>query len=149
MWCRLRWYYHEYVWLQTGFWTGDWIDHFTTRLGTTSNYSATANLHTLQINTAPVKSFPACCAFTSRSLVMASNSGDSSASALESSLNGGSLLTLGYLIWSSQTPAENWLGQGQSHSYFTTIGFPPISSSWRKAPWDPWPIFFSTDHLWS
>jgi hypothetical protein len=50
-----------------------------TPLGTTSNYSATANLHNLQIVTAPTKNFPPCCFFTSRSLETASNSGDSSA----------------------------------------------------------------------
>jgi hypothetical protein len=44
-----------------GFWlvNGLWI---------TNNYSATANLHNSQITTAPAKSFPACCVFTSRSL---------------------------------------------------------------------------------
>jgi hypothetical protein len=67
------------------------IAHLYTQLGTTGNYSATANLHNLQITTEPAKTFPACCVFTSRSLVTASNSRDSSASALESSLNGGSL----------------------------------------------------------
>jgi streptolysin S family bacteriocin protoxin len=56
------------------------IDHLYTRLGITSNYSATANLHNSQITTAPAKPFSACCVFTSRSLAMASNSGDSSAS---------------------------------------------------------------------
>jgi hypothetical protein len=35
------------------------IDHFNTRLGTTSNYSATANLHNSQITTAPAKIFQA------------------------------------------------------------------------------------------
>jgi hypothetical protein len=55
-------------------------DHVHTRLGTTSNYSATANLHNSQITTAPAKPFPACCVFTSSSLATASNSGDSSAS---------------------------------------------------------------------
>jgi hypothetical protein len=48
------------------------IDHLYTRLGTTSNYSATANLHNSQITSAPAKPFPACCVFTSRSLVTAS-----------------------------------------------------------------------------
>jgi hypothetical protein len=73
----------------------DWIlDLLTTytRLGTTSNYSATANLHNSQITTAPAKPFPSCCDFN-RSLVTASNSGDSSATGLKSSLNGGSLPT--------------------------------------------------------
>jgi hypothetical protein len=47
------------------------IDHFNTQLGTTSNYSAIANLHTLQITRTDAKSLPACCVFTSRSLVTA------------------------------------------------------------------------------
>jgi hypothetical protein len=75
----------------------EFIDHLYTKLETTSNYSATANLHTLQITTAHAKSFPACCVFTSRSLVTASNSGDSSASALKCSLNGGSPPTDNFL----------------------------------------------------
>jgi hypothetical protein len=66
------------------------IYHLYRQLRTASNYSAIANLHILQITTAHAKFFqPA--VFTSRSLVTASNSGDSSASALKSSLNGGSL----------------------------------------------------------
>jgi hypothetical protein len=65
------------------------IDHLYTQPRTTINYSAIANLHNSQISTAPTKSFPACCVFTSRSLVAASSSGNSSASALKSSLNGG------------------------------------------------------------
>jgi hypothetical protein len=38
-----------------GVWIG-FIDHLYTPLGTTSNYSATANLHTLQITAARAKS---------------------------------------------------------------------------------------------
>jgi hypothetical protein len=30
-----------------------------------------------------------------------------------------------------------------SQSYFMTVGLPPISSSWRQAPWGPRPDFFS------
>jgi hypothetical protein len=41
----------------------------------------------------PLQDFPACCVLTSRSLVTAFNNGDSSASSLKSSLNGGSLPT--------------------------------------------------------
>jgi hypothetical protein len=63
------------------------IDQLYTQLRTTSNYSAIANLNTLQITTAPDKSFPACCVFTSRYLVTASNSGDSPASVLNSSFH--------------------------------------------------------------
>jgi hypothetical protein len=33
------------MWLSTGFWISEWIDHLYTRLGSTSNYSATANPH--------------------------------------------------------------------------------------------------------
>jgi hypothetical protein len=50
--------------------------------------TATANLH---------KPFSACCGFTSRPLLTASNSGDSSASVLKPSLNGCSLPTASFL----------------------------------------------------
>jgi hypothetical protein len=53
------------------------IHHLYTGLGTASNYSATVNLHNSQITTTHAKPFPAWCVFTSRSLVSASNSGDS------------------------------------------------------------------------
>jgi hypothetical protein len=56
------------------------IDHLYAPLGTTSNYRATANLHTLQITTAPAKPFLACCVLTSSSLATDPNSEDSSAS---------------------------------------------------------------------
>jgi hypothetical protein len=64
-------------------WTGfgleiGFIDHVNTGLVTTLNYSTIANLHTLQITKAHAKSFEACSVFTSRSLVKASNNGDSS-----------------------------------------------------------------------
>jgi hypothetical protein len=69
------------------------IGHLYTWLEITSNYSAITNLHTLQITTAHAKFLPACCFFTRRSLVMASDSGYSSASASKSPLNGGSIPT--------------------------------------------------------
>jgi hypothetical protein len=47
------------------------IDHLYTRLGTTSSDSATVNPHNSQITIAPVKRFPACSIFTSRSLATA------------------------------------------------------------------------------
>jgi hypothetical protein len=72
------------------FWIGDWI--YSTLIHTqfviTSNFSAIANIHTLQINTAHAKFFPAGCVFTSRFLATASNSGDSSASGLTPLLAG-------------------------------------------------------------
>jgi hypothetical protein len=55
-------------------------DHLNTQLGTTSNYSATANLYNSQITITLAKPFPACCVFTSRFLATDSNSGDSSTS---------------------------------------------------------------------
>jgi hypothetical protein len=64
----------------------DWIfDLLTayTQLGITINGSAIANLHTLQITTAHLRLFPACCTFISRFLSTASNSGDFSASRLQ------------------------------------------------------------------
>jgi hypothetical protein len=63
------------------------IDHVNTQLVIKVNYSAIANFHTLQIATAHAKHFPGCSVFTNCSLVTASNSGDSSASALKSPLN--------------------------------------------------------------
>jgi hypothetical protein len=56
------------------------IGHLYTQLGTTSNYSVIANLHTIQITKACAKSFSACCVLTNRSLMTASNSEYSSAS---------------------------------------------------------------------
>jgi hypothetical protein len=58
------------------------IEPIYTQLGTTSNYSAIANLHSLKIIASNTKSSPACSEFTSRFLVTASNSEYSSASAL-------------------------------------------------------------------
>jgi hypothetical protein len=57
------------------------IGHFQARLLTTFNYSAIANL-TLQITRAYRLVFSVCTESTSRFMVTASNSGDSSASAL-------------------------------------------------------------------
>jgi hypothetical protein len=75
-----------------------WMELLTTylctRLGTTSNYSAIVIFHNSQITTAPVKLFPACCVFTSRSLATTSSGGDSSASRAQD-------LT-------SETPVQNW-----------------------------------------
>jgi hypothetical protein len=66
----------------------DWrldIDHFNIRLVTTLNYSAIADLHTLQITIA------VCCSSSVVPRLTASNSGDSSASEL-TSLSAGSQL---------------------------------------------------------
>jgi hypothetical protein len=97
------------VWLSTGFWIGYWIYwHSYTRLGTTSNYSALADLHTLQITTAHAKPVPGCCVFTSHFLVSASSSGDFSAQVLS-----GWRLPSNYLFSSSENRTEltfNWLG---------------------------------------
>jgi hypothetical protein len=73
-----------------GFWIG-FIDLLYTRLGNTSNYSATANLYNSQITTAPANPFSARSVFTSSCLVTASNNGYSSCSMLKSFLNGCSL----------------------------------------------------------
>jgi hypothetical protein len=73
------------------------IDHFTTRIETTSNYSAITNIHTSQITTIHAKSFLACCVFTSRYLVTALSVEILQLSALKSSLNGGSVPTITFL----------------------------------------------------
>jgi hypothetical protein len=95
-----------------------------TRLGTTSSYSATANLYSSQITKATAKSFPACCVFISRSPATASNSGDSSASRPQ----------VTELTWSDS--------ESESESYITTDG-QSASLSWNKAPvWGLWPDFY-------
>jgi hypothetical protein len=58
------------------------LEHLYTQLVTTSNYGATANLHTLQITKAHAKSFLS--TFTSRFLVTNLNNGERSASVLTS-----------------------------------------------------------------
>jgi hypothetical protein len=57
-----------------GVWIG-FIDHFNTQLVITLDYSAIADLHTLQINRAHTKSFLARNVSTSNCLATASNSG--------------------------------------------------------------------------
>jgi hypothetical protein len=91
------------------------IDHSFIPLGTTSNYSAIANLHTLQIATAPAKLFPTCCVFISRSLTTASNSGNSSASRSQdllstvNSTTAPSLLSLPCRAQLNRQPSTNWI----------------------------------------
>jgi hypothetical protein len=73
------------------------IDNFNTRFVTTLNYTAIADLHTLEITKVHTKSFTACSVFTSRFPVTACNSWDSSASASRHS----QLVTVPQLNYSS------------------------------------------------
>jgi hypothetical protein len=59
-----------------GVWIGEWIYWPLVH----SKYSSVTNLHSLKITRAPAKLFPTFCGLTSRSLVTASNSENSSAS---------------------------------------------------------------------
>jgi hypothetical protein len=68
------------------------IGYLYTRLGSTSNYSATA-YHNHKSPQHLLRIFPACCAFTSRSLAKTSNIEDSSASHAQ--------------VLSSQSPVQN------------------------------------------
>jgi hypothetical protein len=61
-------------------WIVEWLYWSLIHATQNYNYSSNANLHILQITTAPAKPFPARCVFTSHSLATASNSGDSSTS---------------------------------------------------------------------
>jgi hypothetical protein len=97
-----------------GVWIGERI-YWPLTLGTTSNYSAIATLHTSQITTATAKPFPACCVFASRSLVTVFNSGVSSASRAQVLLPHSpvqnfvnyQLTTLNYIAISSRPPLHN------------------------------------------
>jgi hypothetical protein len=106
------------------------------------------------------KVFSVCSFFNIRSLLTASNSGDSSTSGLTSlpagsqlhqlnllsqtplqltqcfnSLSGWRPSHTNLLVFSSLTDFQVTPAQSQSQNYFTTGGLPPISSSWRQAPW--------------
>jgi hypothetical protein len=78
------------------------VEHFNTRLATTLNYGAIADVHTLQIATSHAKSFQSA-VLTSPSLVTSSNNGDSSASALSSLPDGSQLLRLSLIFTDSLT----------------------------------------------
>jgi hypothetical protein len=45
-------------------------------------------------------------------------------------------------IWPRLHTGSNWVRVRVRVSYFTTGGLPPISSSWRRAPWNSRPEFF-------
>jgi hypothetical protein len=77
------------------------MDHFTTRLATTLNYSAIADLHTSEITNAHAKTFQSAL-FTSRSIATASNNAYSSASALTSLPAGSQLRRLNLLVTDSE-----------------------------------------------
>jgi hypothetical protein len=112
------------VWLWAGFiLVNGFIDHLYeyTPLGTTNNYSSIANVHSLQITTAPAKPFYSLLYFISRSLSTASNSGDSSTSRAE--------------VLSSQPPIQNSTGltwtksKSKSNCYWRSV-----SKSLYRAP---------------
>jgi hypothetical protein len=97
-----------------------WMDLLTTYTHDSELQAITAPLLISTIHQSPqhpLSLFPACCVFTSRSLVTASNSGDSSASGLKSSLNGGSLPTdpfLHRLPYRTDLVAPNYLSYNSS-----------------------------------
>jgi hypothetical protein len=62
------------------------------------------------------------------------------------------LLRLAGLRWRYSIPPSTRTltqpNQSQCQSYFTTGGLPPVSSSWRQAPWDPRPVIFFYLNTW-
>jgi hypothetical protein len=139
------------------------IDHLYTRLGTTSNYGATADLHTLQITTANTKSFqPSATVTWQRLLTMEILQFP----ALRSSCHSCPcrILVNWQLDWlgprlaaiSHQHPSlpfagwlssDNWTGQSKSDSYVMTDG-QSASLSWNKAPiWGLHPDFYNCQTL--
>lgn len=74
--CRIRSHIYGCDYKRSMIW---WLD-LLTLLGTTSNYSALADLHTLEMTAANTKSSPARSVFNSRSLATAPICGDSAAS---------------------------------------------------------------------
>jgi hypothetical protein len=105
-------------------WWMDLLTHLYTPLGTTSNYSAIANLHTLQITTAPVKPFSSLLYLQQLFPSNGFNSGHSSASRfhvvvrrisrnwtlVNCQLNYSAIYSEPPLQRSTQLPTLNWLG---------------------------------------
>jgi hypothetical protein len=96
------------------------IDYFNIWRMTTLNYSAIADLHTLQITRAHRLVFSVCCVFTNRYLIMASNSGDSSASALTTLPAGSQLHRLSLLFTDSLITLSDLLLQLSSIQHLGT-----------------------------
>jgi hypothetical protein len=92
----------------------DWILDSLTPLETTSNYSATSDLHNLQFTIVLTKPFPTCRVFTSRSLAAASNSGDSSVSRAQ--------------VLPSPTLVRNCLPANPSTNWIAISSEPPLHS---------------------
>jgi hypothetical protein len=118
------------------------IDHFNIQLVITLNYSAIANLRTLQITIAHAKSFPACSVFISSCLVTASNNGYSSASVLKFSLNGGYLptvlrVTLRLAVYrqSIRLGAKPLQTHDQYFFHLNTCGYSPYVTSSLMKGW--------------
>jgi hypothetical protein len=76
---------HKYIKIVAylGVWISESIDHLYTPLGTISNYSAIADLHTLQITTASIKPFFSLLCLHQPFPDNGFNSGDSSASSAQ------------------------------------------------------------------
>jgi hypothetical protein len=106
----------------------------------TSNYSATAISIIHKLPQHPLSLFPACCAFTNRSLATASNSGDSSASRAQ--------------VLSSQPPIQNSpdsacpllktsrhgphsFGAHAAYAMSTGVSFPGVQRPGREADHSP------------
>jgi hypothetical protein len=127
-------------------WTGfGLVGGFIERLqnAATNNYGRLTELHTPKMTTATahIKSSQF---FTSRCLVAAFNGGRSRSSGFPNCPRP----QLPASHFSQLHLSKHSANRGQSQSYFTTGGLPPISSSWCQAPWDPGPVFFSSEHLW-
>jgi hypothetical protein len=133
----------------TGFGLNDWI--YWRLLCTISlnynQYSANSDLPTFQFTVAHALGFSVS---TSRCLVADLNTGTITSNHYEVFLS---------FFFNHLGPPTPWIrpnspilsittttttttilaSQIQSQSYFTTGGLPPVSSSWRQAPWDPRP----------
>jgi hypothetical protein len=117
----------------------DWITGFIDTLGTTRNYSATADVHNLQFTIGPTKSFPACCVFTSGSPATASNNGSSSASCsqvlpLQTLFRTACQLfpQLNWIVFSSQPHLQSLAAHGTQLTQLSTH----LASVLIIEPWD-------------
>jgi hypothetical protein len=127
-------------WLKTGFESVIGFTKFLQLITTSKSYALTV-LHTSQITVGHTRSSQSIRVFTSHCLVAASNSGRSpssgfpncSRSQLPASHSNSSqrLNPSDYLTCSNRVRIR----ESESQSHFAAGGLPPISSSWRQAPW--------------
>jgi hypothetical protein len=153
-----------------GIWIGEWI--YWQLIHTTQNYTVeitdthrlVSSVYSSLQQPFPDNGFTSCDSSASRTYVLLSQSPVQNSCQLTTQLTrsqaGGNSHQPPSFLFTGWPLTENWtlsltnqllhftslhstkLQSKSKSSYFTTGGLPLISSSWRQAPWDPWPETF-------